>query len=90
MPFCVTCGQSLDEAVRFCPSCGQAQQAVSTGGGAAAAPAMAAVPKCPTCNSTDIEKISLKNKIGSAALVGVFALGRISKTFKCKNCGFKW
>jgi hypothetical protein len=47
-------------------------------------------PKCPTCNSISIEKISLTNKIGTAALIGVFSIGRISKTFKCNNCGYRW
>ncbi len=48
------------------------------------------VPKCPTCSSTKVEKISLKSKVGAGLLVGVFALGKISKTFKCNNCGYKW
>ena len=48
------------------------------------------LPKCPTCGSTNIEKISTSSKVGSALLVGVFALGKITKTFKCKNCGYKW
>jgi len=47
-------------------------------------------PKCPTCSSPDVEKISLKNKVGAGLLLGVFALGRISKTFKCNSCGYKW
>ena len=45
---------------------------------------------CPNCGSTNIEKISLKNKIGSGALFGVFAIGHIAKTFKCNDCGYKW
>jgi len=45
---------------------------------------------CPTCGSTNVEKISGINKVGSAALFGVFSLGHISKTFKCKNCGMKF
>ena len=48
------------------------------------------IPKCPTCESSDIEKISGMNKVGSGALFGIFSLGHISKTFKCKNCGYKW
>lgn len=48
------------------------------------------VPKCPTCSSIDVEKISFKSKVGAGLLVGVFALGRISKTFKCNSCGYKW
>ena len=48
------------------------------------------IPKCPTCGSADIEKISGTNKVASAAMFGVFSLGHISKTFKCKNCGMKF
>ena len=48
------------------------------------------IPHCPTCGSTNIEKISGVNKVGSAALFGVFSLGHISKTFRCKNCGMKF
>lgn len=46
-------------------------------------------PKCPTCNSTNVEKIS-----GTAKVAGAVAFGLLSKTaksqFKCKNCGYKW
>lgn len=48
------------------------------------------VPKCPICGSTNIEKISLGNKVGSVALIGVFAVGHITKTYKCKNCNAKF
>jgi predicted RNA-binding Zn-ribbon protein involved in translation (DUF1610 family) len=48
------------------------------------------VPKCPTCGSPIIEKLKTSGKVGSAVLFGVFALGHISKTFKCGNCGNKW
>lgn len=48
------------------------------------------VPKCPICGSTRLEKISLTNKIGSVALIGVFAVGHITKTYKCKNCNAKF
>lgn len=47
-------------------------------------------PKCPTCGSTNVEKISGANKVGKAVLFGVLAAGSISKTFHCKNCGYKW
>ncbi len=48
------------------------------------------VAHCPTCGSTSVQKISLKNKVGSGALFGVFAIGHMAKTFKCKSCGHKW
>lgn len=47
------------------------------------------VPKCPTCGSTNIEKISTLSKAA-----GAYMFGLLSKTarsqFKCKNCGYKW
>lgn len=46
-------------------------------------------PKCPTCGSTNIQKIG----VGSKAL-GAIGFGLFSKTarstFKCNNCGHKW
>lgn len=48
------------------------------------------VPKCPTCNSTDLKKISGLSKAGSVALWGVFAAGRTSKTWHCNKCGAEW
>lgn len=47
-------------------------------------------PKCPTCNSTDLKKISGLSKVGSVALWGVFAAGRTSKTWHCNKCGSEW
>ena len=46
-------------------------------------------PKCPTCNSTDIEKISMVGKITSVSVFGL-ASNNIGKTFKCNKCGYKW
>ncbi|CAB1252333.1 DZANK-type domain-containing protein [Ruminococcaceae bacterium BL-6] len=48
------------------------------------------LPKCPVCGSTNIQKISTASKIGAGIAFGVFSLGHISKTFKCKNCGYKF
>ena len=46
-------------------------------------------PKCPTCNSTNIKKISITKRA-----VHGYAFGLLSKTarsqFECKNCGYKW
>jgi predicted RNA-binding Zn-ribbon protein involved in translation (DUF1610 family) len=48
------------------------------------------LPKCPTCGSTNIRKISASSKVGKAVLFGIFAAGAISKTFKCNKCGYQW
>lgn len=46
-------------------------------------------PKCPTCQSTNIEKISLTKKAVGGALFGLFS-SDVRKTMHCKNCGAKW
>lgn len=46
-------------------------------------------PKCPTCGSTDIEKISTTSKVVGGALFGLFS-SNVRKTMHCKNCGYKW
>lgn len=47
------------------------------------------VPKCPTCGSTNIKRISTANR---AVSIGVFGLlsGKIGKNYECKNCRAKW
>lgn len=46
-------------------------------------------PKCPTCGSANIKKISATKKLG-----GVIGFGIFSKTarsqFECLNCKYKW
>lgn len=39
------------------------------------------LPKCPNCNSNRITKISGMSKAGSITLFGIFATGKVSKTF---------
>lgn len=46
-------------------------------------------PKCPTCQSTNIEKISLTKKAVGGALFGLFS-SNVRKTMHCKNCEYKW
>lgn len=47
------------------------------------------VPKCLTCGSANIKRISVTTQIA-----GVVAFGLFSKTarsqFQCENCGYKW
>lgn len=48
------------------------------------------VPKCPICQSTNLEKISAAKKVGKIAIFGIFGMGDNGKTWKCKNCGSKF
>ena len=47
------------------------------------------VPHCPTCGSTNIEKISAGKKAMGFLAVG-FLSSNVRKTYRCKNCGYKW
>ena len=47
------------------------------------------IPKCPTCNSTNINKISTTSKAVNVALFGLFGNKR-KKQFHCNNCGYEW
>lgn len=46
-------------------------------------------PKCITCGSTNIKKISTTAKVAGAVAFGLFSKTAKSQ-FKCENCGCKW
>jgi predicted RNA-binding Zn-ribbon protein involved in translation (DUF1610 family) len=52
--------------------------------------APAAIPRCPTCTSDRVERIGAGRKLGAAAAVGVFAIGKMAQTYRCLNCGARW
>lgn len=47
------------------------------------------IPQCPTCHSTNIERISSGKKTGGFLGLGVLN-SNFKKMFKCNNCGYKW
>lgn len=47
------------------------------------------IPKCPTCQSTNIKKISTLSKVAGASMFGLFSKTARSQ-FQCINCGYKW
>ena len=47
------------------------------------------IPKCPTCGSLNVEKISTGKKIFGGAMFGLFS-SDVRNTMHCKNCGAKW
>ena len=57
--------------------------------GRAALNEQANVPKCPTCGSINVEKISITKKAFGGALFGLFS-SDIRNTMHCKHCGCKW
>lgn len=46
-------------------------------------------PKCPTCGSTNIKKISAASKAGGMFMFGIFSKTAKSQ-FQCDDCGYKW
>jgi hypothetical protein len=47
------------------------------------------VPKCPTCGSTNIKRISTASRAVSIGLFGLLS-GKIGKNYECRNCKAKW
>ena len=47
------------------------------------------IPKCPTCGSPKIHKISTASKVASVALVGIISR-KVRKQWHCDNCGSEW
>ena len=47
------------------------------------------VPHCPTCGSTNIQKISDTKRWLTTGLFGL-ASSDVGKTMVCKKCGYKW
>lgn len=47
------------------------------------------LPKCPTCGSSYVEKISSSSKITGGLLFGLFS-SNVKNSYRCKNCGYKW
>ena len=47
------------------------------------------IPKCPTCGSTDIKKLSTTSKVLGVGLLGL-ASKTVGKTYKCNKCGYYW
>ena len=45
--------------------------------------------KCPTCGSTNTEKISALSKGVSVGLFGIFSQ-KVKHQFKCNSCGYEW
>ena len=47
------------------------------------------IPKCPTCQSADIKRISGLSKAIDVAMWGVLSR-KIHKQWRCNNCGSEW
>jgi hypothetical protein len=80
---CTDCGAPVRIEREFCQKCGVLQIRKTIGSGAVI---------CPSCRSTQVEKISAAKKAGYVAVLGVFApaLKSMRSQFKCSACGHKW
>jgi DNA-directed RNA polymerase subunit RPC12/RpoP len=82
---CPACGKEISSEAEICINCGhpisKKEKEVSK---------KEKTIRCPNCNSSYVKKISKKSKVKSGLLLGIFALGKISKAYKCKNCGYRW
>lgn len=47
------------------------------------------IPKCPTCGSPNIKKISATKRWVGVGLFGL-ASSDVGKTMQCEDCGYKW
>lgn len=47
------------------------------------------IPKCPTCGSTNIKKISGTKRWLTTGILGL-ASSDVGKTMQCNKCGYKW
>lgn len=47
------------------------------------------MPKCPTCSSTKIRKISVTSKVASVAMWGLLSR-KVHKQWHCDTCGSEW
>lgn len=47
------------------------------------------LPKCPTCSSTNLKKITNTSKVINTAMFGIFGTKR-HKTYHCNSCGYEW
>lgn len=47
------------------------------------------IPKCPTCSSINLKKISTTAKAVNTVMFGLLGTKR-HKTFHCNNCGYEW
>jgi hypothetical protein len=80
---CTECGTPVPANRGFCAKCGVIQVRKVSGREAT---------KCPSCNSSRIERISAAKKAGYVAVLGIFApaFKSVRSQFKCNACGNKW
>lgn len=91
MKRCSKCGAIYPADDKACPSCGKAggktMKVIKARAYADEKPAPNI--KCPTCGSTDVERISTMAKAVDIWAFGLFGNKR-NKQFKCNTCRYMW
>lgn len=91
---CPKCGKQYPYLIDHCTECGYSTQAYKNRmkklqEDVEKPVVQKNIPRCPTCSSTNIQKISTTKK--AAGAIGFGLLSRTAKSqFECKNCGYKW
>ena len=89
---CPNCGKVYPASEKMCKTCEEilvSEAVYSNRLSNARRASNSHIPKCPTCSSTNIEKISSFDKAAGAVMFGLFSKTARSQ-FKCRNCGYKW
>lgn len=93
---CPDCGKEVSRRAASCPNCGcpiselpEEQLKPVT---QSYKQAMRRTLKCPTCQSTNVDKISKGKKLAYVAGFGILApaFKKVRSQFECKSCGYKW
>ena len=74
---CKECGKDVSTEANSCPHCGCPQKQEEVG-----------IPKCPTCGSKDLDRITAGDVMKTMFLWG--SPKNFVCKFKCKKCGHKW
>lgn len=86
---CPMCSTEFEEPVFDCPVCGLSVINTPFMMEEARREREANIPKCPTCGSTKIKKVSATSKAVSVGLFGLFSQ-KVKKTWHCNSCGYEW
>ena len=73
---CPECKKEISDSAESCPNCGN--------------PMKSAAIRCPNCKSENVKRISGASKAGSALMLGVFSMGKLTKTYQCNKCRYRW
>lgn len=89
---------TIEKVYKFCPKCNEIKlvscyvskcPVCKTQFENCKQPTQSNVPRCPTCGSTKIKRISALNRAAHGYAFGLFSKTARSQ-FCCQNCNYKW